>query len=1476
VLRIKKKKVIAVIVSICMMLSMMSGLVFTASAAAPTTQAEAIAFIVDYASNNGQPTPTDLTFTILNLAGATTDAVAGNESKYQTAFAAKSASAVGTAGEILGVVTKVNADVALADAIVYINGFTFNRGAKTDITISKLNAAGVTATVTGTLVAYQDAIAAKPQDSLDTTLKIQAVIDSVNLTAINKIIAFAYFHDASTMVIKDLTDAGVIRIVDGNLAAYQTAIGTSVDVQVNTTVKIQKIVDDINLNAAINVIKGYAGKTNTALITDLVAAGVTVETALVDNLGAYRLKIAGVTAADVSSTTLIQDLVTGVNTAEALKALTAGIEVIKGYAADKNADGLNTTQLIAAGVTIVSAIADTANMTKYKAAIAAATPTQVNSAFKIQEIVTNANTAVTNEAVALAAAIKVIRDYAANKDASSLNILQLLAVGVTADTALIGNLAAYKTKIAGAAANLADSTSEIQNLVNTANSDALAAGIAVIKAYADTGDASAMIIAELEVAGILPSTLSIANIDAYKLAIQGATITNTGSIQTIIGNTNIAQADLTAAIVVIQGYALSSAAAMSNDELINAGVTVTIPDDAHLNAYKAAIGAKTAAQLDTKGKIQKIINDVNIAQALIAAINVIKAHADNVGAVTIAELTAANVTAISDNLLKYVIAIGAKTAAELDSTDKIQRIIYDVDDAEVARVDAIATIRGFAANRDASGLSILMLTTAGVTTASTLVPNLAAYERDIALAPASAADSTSDIQLIVTNTNTTESDTILPTIKTYINNNAGALTTDQLIVALKGDSSIANANLTAYKAAIGEKTLAADIDYIKLGTIITTVNSGIEQAAIEAAQAAQDAAVLVIKNYAANRNANALYIPQLTAAGVDVSVDGLTGSIEANLAAYRTYIANSAASALDTSDKIIAFIALKNTAERTIAINTIKGYATAGDASALTIDLLASAGVVGAIQSNLAAYIAAIAAVTAVDVESTSKIQGIIGAKNLIAASVATISGYATNHNASALIPQLLANAGVSANAANLAAYIVAIAGSTATLTDTAAKIQKIIGTVDAEQIIVSAVNVIKAYINTAATDLTNQQLINAGVTGSVDDFANGPYATAYKTAIGAKTLATDLDSKDKIQEIITAQNAAVLQAAKDAAANSLAVAVAVITAYAADKDATGLNNDELIAAEVTSINDVTHLVAYKVAIEDSTAALTNLTAKIQKIIDDVNVALGIDVIKAYATAHDATNLTIAELEAAGVTDAAISSLPSYKAEIAAATDVSTTALIQDIVDAINTAATNATITGVPVGTVSGDIPDGSTDPLYVATFTVTIDPSVTAITPSDFTVADAATLTLYATSNFTGSVSSVAISGNSTTLYAKIVSQDGTVSKYFKVIFNVVDPSQTDYTFAPVGTPVSTPFGNVSTISLNAGAAKTGSDVVVLAVYTTLSGDQAIVMESIVNGQITVSEPTGNFISVDLYVFDTITGDFYGISNNVQFGGIV
>jgi len=151
-------------------------------------------------------------------------------------------------------------------------------------------------------------------------------------------------------------------------------------------------------------------------------------------------------------------------------------------------------------------------------------------------------------------------------------------------------------------------------------------------------------------------------------------------------------ANQTAAIAKIDGIVLGEdSAAITLQDLKDAGVTAADVLEANLVAYQTAISAAADLALDSTAKIQEMVTDVNTAQAAAATLTTAITKIDSIvlgedaATITLQDLKDAGVTAadvLEANLEAYQAAISAAADLALDSTVKIQEMVTAVNTAE--------------------------------------------------------------------------------------------------------------------------------------------------------------------------------------------------------------------------------------------------------------------------------------------------------------------------------------------------------------------------------------------------------------------------------------------------------------------------------------------------------------------------------------------------------------------------------------------------------------------------------------------------------------------------------------------------------------------------------------------------------------------------------------------------------------------------
>ena len=1095
--QIKKKKIIAVFVSIGMMISMMSGLAFTASAATPAETA--IAKIVACASNSNASSLSNQDLLDAGVTPATE--IVANLTAYQTAVAASPANQVATIAQIQALVNSVN----LAEAIKTIN----NRAhIANPTTAAELSAAGAIGAIVENETLYQSAILAAAVNSLNTTALIQALVTSVNAssatTAVTTIKGYATAQNAAGLTTALLHQAGITGAIDANLTAYQAAIvalagdGTLLD----TAAKIQTLVDGVNAKIAAD---------------KAAAAFIKIETA----------------------------------------------------AANSNASGITIQDLVDAGV--VGAITGTlsANLTAYQTAIAAAPQSQVSTLPQVQAIVDTANAKIVSASAAYSAALTAIQGYAANKDASSLTIAQLTAVNVTnagdfnlgAHNADYTKSTGYIGAIEGAGVAGVSSTSLIQALITGVNSSEQAKAVIAINAFTST-TISNLTITLLQKAGVTTTDTVVANnaisanLPSYEAVILKAPVTAL-SLPTIITKANTA-------LTAIAAYTATTVSGLTTTQLTDAGVASV--DAANLAAYKTAIGG---AALTTLAQIQAVVNTANTAANLQTAIGIVNAAKGNsANTITAAQLIAAGAKNVDSSLVSlpggYDATIGLAATTDLSTTALIQALVDSVN----LKFATVTIIKNYAANKDASALTIAQLKTAGIT--GTVDANLVAYQVKISKTPANQANTIALIQGLIDGVNSQAITDAIAKVVAYDSTTVANLTIADLTAT--GATGIIDANLAAYKAVMAPVT------------DITTINAAI----VSANTTQRNAMVILIQGYAANDNAALLTLDQLAAAGV-------TGAIDANLVAYKYAIALATADQAATQGLIQGIINTVNTKATNDAIAAINAY-TAATVSGLSIAQLTAAGITPAtlFDANLAAYRVAIATNNAATTHAT--IQQVVTQVNTDQALITAINVIkAYSGNASAMALAQLTAAGITTVSANLPAYIIAVTASASSALDTTAHIQAVINAADTK---VATLALMAAYNNGTSSPLTVTDFANIGVTGAIT--AN---LVAYQIALTGAAA----DTAAKVQKIVTDANTAAINNA-----------IALIQQFAANDNVPDASAfiGQLTAAGVINVvpglvglhdSDVTKSTDYIGAIERATALQVATTKQIQDLIDAVN-----------------------------------------------------------------------------------------------------------------------------------------------------------------------------------------------------------------------------------------------------------------------------
>jgi len=301
--------------------------------------------------------------------------------------------------------------------------------------------------------------------------------------------------------------------------------------------------------------------------------------------------------------------------------------------------------------------------------------------------------------------------------------------------------------------------------------------------------------------------------------------------------------------------------------------------------------------------------------ATIAKIDGIELDGD-ASEVTAEDLIAAGVVeddVLEANLEAYQAEISAAEDEALDSTEKIQEMVSDVNEAQAAatKAAAISKIDSIAKGADASSVTVKDLVDAGVTEADVLAANLEAYQAEISAAENEALDSTKEIQTMVTDVNAAEADKAEAAKTAAIDKidgiaeatNASSVTVQDLVNAGVTEAAVLAANLEAYQNKISVAEDKALDSTEEIQAMVDDVNAAI-------AKTTKTAAIAKIDGIVEAADASSVTVQDLIDAGV-TEADVLA----ANLEAYQAEISEAENEALDSTEEIQAMVTSVNEAE---------------------------------------------------------------------------------------------------------------------------------------------------------------------------------------------------------------------------------------------------------------------------------------------------------------------------------------------------------------------------------------------------------------------------------------------------------------------------------------------------------------------------------------------------------------------------------
>ncbi len=891
-------------------------------------------------------------------------------------------------------------------------------------------------------------------------LSIDTVPESVK--ALLKISNYADSEANSKPTVSDYVAAGVVGVIEANLAAINAMVSgvdkagadTVTEVQALANTAIAAIADAV---AKVEAYNNGNGTTPAALtLADYVAAGVTGVT--VGNLAAVNASVLAADALGANTSSKIQALVTKANTA---------LAKVEAY---NNGNGtapaaLTLADYVAAGVTEVTSD----NLAAVNAKVLAAATGGADTAPEIQALVTAANVAL----AATASALAKIEAYN-NGDGTTpaaLTVADYVAAGVTGVN--VSNLATVNKKVLDQAQGGADTAPEVQALVTAANTalSTIATALAKIEAYNNGNGTTpaALTVADYVAAGITDVTAdNLAAVNAKVLAAATGGADTASEIQALVVAVN-------APLAKIEAYNNGNGTtpvALALADYVAAGVTGVSLDN--LAAVNAKVLAADVLGANTAIKIQALVTKANEALAKVEAYNV--GNGTTPVALALADYVAAGVTGVSlDNLAAVNAKVLAAATGGADTVPEIQALVTKANET-LAKVEAYNNGNG----TTPAALTLDDYAAVGVTGVS--LDNLAAVNAKVLAAATGEANSAPEIQALVTSVVAS-----LAKIEAYNNGNGNGTAPTALTVAdyvAAGVTGVTAENLTAANASV----LAADA----LGADTPAEI----QALVNGAPAAQSAAITTISNYADNPTNRK---PTLS----DYTLSGVTGVTEDNLAAVNAQVDRVFKSTADTATKIQALITKAND-----ALTKIEAYNN-GAVSSLAVADYAAAGVVGVNSANLVAVNAKVLAAAPRGADSSPEIQTL--ANTAIADAVSKIETYNNGNGTSPAgltVADYVAAGVTGVSVDNVAAVNASVLSQLAGGADSVAKIQLLVTQAN------NTLAKIEAYNNgngiTPAT-LTVADYVAAGITGVTAD---------NLVAVNAKILSRDEGGVDTDPEI--------------------------------------------------------------------------------------------------------------------------------------------------------------------------------------------------------------------------------------------------------------------------------------------------------------------------------------------------------------------
>ncbi|WP_300433580.1 putative Ig domain-containing protein [uncultured Thalassolituus sp.] len=867
----------------------------------------------------------------LNAVEGVSGAIVDNETAYQTALAGKTSEEVDTPAEIQVLIDTVNSDESVP---VFTSDAAF--------TITENDS------ISHTLVATDS-----NGDTLTYSLKSGQTLPANIAVSGDQLSSDAVNTDASgNAITADASINVVVEVSDGTNTVEQTIVITVRDAELKAIMDAAGATNGISA-VQLNAVEGVSG-------------------AIVDNETAYQTALAGKTSEEVDTPAEIQVLIDTVNSDESVPVFTsdAAFTITENdsishtlVATDSNGDALIYS--LQSGQTLPANIAVSGDQLSSDAVNTDASGNVITADTSINVVVevTDGTNTVEQTIVitVLDAQLKAIMDAAGA--ANTVTAVQLNAVeGVSG--AIVDNETAYQTALAGKTSAEVDTPAEIQALINTVNSDESVPVFSSDAAFTITeGDSiSHTLVASdsngdaltysLKAGQTLPANIAVSgdqlSSDAVNTDASGNAITADTSINVVVevtDGTNTVEQTIVVTVLDAELKAIMDAAGAANTVTavqLNAveGVSGAIADNEA--AYQSAIAGKSATELDTAAEIQALIDTVNSGESVPvftsdAAFTITEndsishtlvATDSNGDSLTYSlksgQTLPANIAVSGDQLGSDAVntdasgnAITADTSINVvvevtDGTNTVeQTIVVTVLDAELK---AIMDAAGAANTVTAVQLNAVE----GVSGA--IVDNEAAYQSAIAGKSATELDTAAEIQALIDTVNSdesvpvfssdaaftiTEGDSISHTLVATDSNG------DSLTYSLKSGQTLpANISVSgdqlssdAVNTDASGNAVTADIS-INVVVEVTDGTNTVEQTIVVTVL---DAELKVIMDAAGTTNT--ITVAQLNA------VEGVSGAIADNEAAYQTALAGKTSEEVDTAAEIQALIDTVNSGE---------------------------------------------------------------------------------------------------------------------------------------------------------------------------------------------------------------------------------------------------------------------------------------------------------------------------------------------------------------------------------------------------------------------------------------------------------------------------------------------------------------------------------------------------------------------------------